>query len=320
MSALVGAALIAGAAGLMGSGMNAASQNSANQQNMEIAQMNNEWSEKMLDKQIAYNREAWDKSVEYNDKTWLRDAEYNSASAQAQRYKDANLNPALMMGSGTAGTATSASAPSANSIGLPSPSSATVQPVNYSGFSDNISNVIQHLMSIEKQENDISNANKMTDAQVAEARARIALMQEQQRGELFKNNMNEITKDLDLAIRNEDYLQAVQKRDNDALDNKLKKQQIVYNDMINKNLPERLSMELAVMASQRDLNKYNTQSEAGKMIETMKKRGYKLSKSDEKAILDAFKDQAIYGFDSWPGAISRTVNAGKRIINGFFNN
>lgn len=65
-----------------------------NQANMEIAQMNNEWNAKMMEKQMAYNTDMWNK-----------ENEYNTAANQAKRFKEAGLNPALMMGSANAGSA-----------------------------------------------------------------------------------------------------------------------------------------------------------------------------------------------------------------------
>lgn len=67
-----------------------ASQNSANQANKELAQMNNEFSERMMDKQQQYNIENWE-----------RENEYNTPSAQASRFLDAGLNPYLMMSGGS---------------------------------------------------------------------------------------------------------------------------------------------------------------------------------------------------------------------------
>lgn len=57
-----------------------------NSANMAIAQMNNEYNEKLLDKQLNYNLEQWD-----------RENSYNTPAAQADRLKQAGLNPALFM-------------------------------------------------------------------------------------------------------------------------------------------------------------------------------------------------------------------------------
>ena len=75
----------------------------SNRQNMKINQMNNEFNERMLDKQLAYQESMWNKTNEYN-----------SASAQRARLEAAGLNPYLMMSGGNAGTATAQSGASAS--------------------------------------------------------------------------------------------------------------------------------------------------------------------------------------------------------------
>lgn len=94
----LGSALTFGATDLIGSGLGLISNNQTNKTNMKINQMNNEFNERMMDKQIAYEQEMWQKNNEYN-----------SASAQAQRWRDAGFNPTLMMQNGNAGVASSGS-------------------------------------------------------------------------------------------------------------------------------------------------------------------------------------------------------------------
>lgn len=126
-----------------------ASNSETNSTNRQIAQMNNQWSERMLDKQIAYNKEQWNKEAAWNEKMWNMNNEYNSASAQAQRFREAGLNPALVMGGSNAGTASSGSAPSGNSIGLPSPSTIPMQ--SYQPDLSGVSNAILGYMNISAQ-------------------------------------------------------------------------------------------------------------------------------------------------------------------------
>lgn len=81
MDPLVGAALVAGAASLIGNIFSSSSQNSANKASINAAQMNNEFNERMLDKTMKYN----------------------SAPEQVNRYREAGLNPYLMMQGQSAG-------------------------------------------------------------------------------------------------------------------------------------------------------------------------------------------------------------------------
>lgn len=93
----------------------------------EQAQIGREWSEDMMNKQNDWNLAQWN-----------RENEYNTASAQAQRFLQAGLNPALMMGQGNAGQASSVT--SASPANAPNPSSPSAQSLNlhvpdYSGIS-----------------------------------------------------------------------------------------------------------------------------------------------------------------------------------------
>lgn len=262
----VASPLVSGAFGIGSALLGNNSQRDTNKTNMQIAQMNNEWSEKMMEKQRQYE---------------LQDQEYNSAANQRKRLEEAGLNPSLMMNGGSAGTATG------SSVGLPSPSTPNIQPLRYDGFANAINNSVQMMLAIDKNNSDISNANKNTDANVAMARAKIAREAEETRNVKFRNELNDITRDLQVQHMNEDYLRKVQERTNMEEQQKLIQQQVIAQNLINQNLPEKLAMEVAVMASTRDLNKFNSQTDAEKLISSIKKRGYKLSKNEEKAIFDA---------------------------------
>lgn len=172
LGALTGAAVLGaagiGAAGGIGSSIagNVANRKSVadtNATNMQIAQMNNEWSEKMMEKQMAYNDEMFNKQAnfqremnqttygqstqlqknqfDYNTEMWNKTNEYNSAENQRKRLEQAGLNPYLMMSGGSAGTASavngtgasagSSGSPSAGGVGLPSPSQISAQAPQY---------------------------------------------------------------------------------------------------------------------------------------------------------------------------------------------
>ena len=123
-----GSALLGAGTSIAANKKNAQSVSDTNATNMAIAQMNNEWSEKMAQKQMDYNtlmnekqfgqaKELQQIQNDYQTEMWNKTNEYNSASAQRQRLEDAGLNPYLMMSGGSAGSAvamngSSASAPS----------------------------------------------------------------------------------------------------------------------------------------------------------------------------------------------------------------
>ena len=90
-------------------------QDAANAQNLKINQMNNEFNERMMNKQNAWNLEQWQRETDYNDRVRAENNAYNSAYAQVQRFRQAGLNPTIMMSGQGAGTAQGGSTPSTSS-------------------------------------------------------------------------------------------------------------------------------------------------------------------------------------------------------------
>lgn len=164
--------------------------NAANAANKDIAQMNNEFNERMLQKQMDYNTLAYDQQVSdqwsfYNDakqNAWdMFNAtnEYNSASAQRERYEAAGLNPYVMMNTGSAGTAaatsaTSATAPTKQGI---TPPTASPYSADYSGIMQGLGQAIDQLSSIPDKAKTIAETGNLKiegKYKAAEAIARIA--------------------------------------------------------------------------------------------------------------------------------------------------
>lgn len=92
-----------------------ASNQSANKANLRIARETNASQERMFNQQLDWNLAQWE-----------RNNEYNTPTAQMQRYRDAGLNPYLMMNGGAAGSGNS-SAP-ASGVNPPQQHTATMQP------------------------------------------------------------------------------------------------------------------------------------------------------------------------------------------------
>lgn len=120
-----GSALLGAGTSIASNRKNAQSVSDTNATNMAIAQMNNEWSEKMAQKQMNYNTMMNEKQFgqakelqqiqnDYQTEMWNKTNEYNSASAQRQRLEDAGLNPYLMMSGGSAGSAVAMNGSSAS--------------------------------------------------------------------------------------------------------------------------------------------------------------------------------------------------------------
>lgn len=186
MSSALSAVIDAGAS-LIGNIFGKKSSDNANATNMKIAQMNNEWSEKMMQKQMDYNTAQWQREAAFSEKQaadanaftkemWNASNEYNSAKNQAARLRAAGLNPAIVMSGNNAGIAqgasgAQASTPSGNSVGLPSPTSAKMQPFtpDFSGIGQAAFQGLQMQLMTEKNSAEINNLNAQAD--VARARA-----------------------------------------------------------------------------------------------------------------------------------------------------
>lgn len=136
--AIFGSALVGAGASLFGNKQNAKAMEAYNQGQKEIAQMNNEFNERMLQKQIDYNTDMWNK-----------ENEYNSAESQRKRLEEAGLNPYLMMNGGSAGTASSA-----QGVTPPTASPSNMQPMHYdySGVGNAFSSAISQMQTQQMNE------------------------------------------------------------------------------------------------------------------------------------------------------------------------
>lgn len=144
-------AIASGVGSLLGFG----SQIATNAQNYRIAQMNNQFNEKMMDKQMAYQTDMWNKQNEYN-----------TPAAQAQRLREAGLNPSLIMGGANTGTAQSA--------GGITPATAQGVIMQAPQFNGLFSQAIQNYLQLEEQKrNNLTNrANVAADTSIKLAEAK----------------------------------------------------------------------------------------------------------------------------------------------------
>lgn len=182
--------VIGGAASLLGgvfSGSKSVkAQKLANASNERIARMNNEWQRENMRMQNDWNIEQWN-----------RENEYNSASAQAQRFRDAGLNPYLAMtggaDAGTASSVTSSDAGPASEIGRQ-------LPVDYSAYNS----VLNTLNQIPMQFAQAANLGASTDKVQAEADVARATAQQLGIENMYKSNimdlsMKKMIQDLDIG-------------------------------------------------------------------------------------------------------------------------
>lgn len=92
--ATLGAAAVGGFGSLLDNLFGSNNQSSANATNVHLAQLNNQFNERMMEKQMDYNLEMWNKQNAYN-----------TPAEQMKRLKDAGINPYMALGSVQSGQA-----------------------------------------------------------------------------------------------------------------------------------------------------------------------------------------------------------------------
>lgn len=261
-------------------------QRDANRANFEIAQMNNQWSEKMMDKQAQYNLAQWEREKAFA----LDQRDYDSAKNQAARLREAGLNPALVMGGNNAGSA--ASTPSGSSVGMPSPSSATIQPLNYTGFANAIQNSIMMIMNMQKNQAETDFIRTQSDVMKAEAIAKLAKFAQETRGLRWNNDYNEAMEGIKSATENEQYLGAVIDRLIGQEQLGIAKQTRVLNDIQITHLPDQMKADIALKLASAEYQGTTDLAKDLKFFE--KKYGRKLTKDELKTIFEAWKQNIVY--------------------------
>lgn len=145
--------LLGGIGSIISGSQHVAAQREANKANLQIAQMNNAFNERMLERQQQYNIE-----------NWQRQADYDSAVQQVARFREAGINPYMAMTGG-------ASAGMSSGINGTTPptadTSGTQLPVDYSGYSraaELMTNSLQNAVSLDL-------ANSSNRAEIAKKKA-----------------------------------------------------------------------------------------------------------------------------------------------------
>ena len=108
---------LGGLAGVASAGANYRSQNKTNQLNYQMFKEQQKYDKEMYEQQLADTWEMWNATNEYN-----------SASNQVSRLKEAGLNPAMMLGSMNAGSASASSTPSLAATARPNMQAPQIDP------------------------------------------------------------------------------------------------------------------------------------------------------------------------------------------------
>jgi hypothetical protein len=110
-------AMASGIAGIASASTNYRSQNKINQLNYQMFKEQQKYDKEMYEQQLADTWEMWNATNEYN-----------SASNQVSRLKEAGLNPAMMLGSMNAGSASTSSTPSLAATARPNMQAPQIDP------------------------------------------------------------------------------------------------------------------------------------------------------------------------------------------------
>lgn len=265
------------------------STNKTNQTNLKIAQMNNEWSERMMQKQMDYNTDMWNKTNLYND-----------PSNQRARLEKAGLNPSLMMNGGSAGIASAASGPS-----LPSPSQAVMQPNRYQFY--DIGQAVQNAYVAEGQRKQMDSQSRVNNAtadwygakamsDIAQAFANVRNKDLQSKGQAIQNKWAD-------SMLGAQYINQI--RQNQSMEISMMnaiKQGVLMDKQIAK-YDERTNAEIADLVASTSLKYAQGQmskQELKNAIETNK--ALKLSNKEKEAIFDYVVEKAK--LDTWRFGIS----------------
>lgn len=146
--------------GLIGGIFNSASQNSANQANLQAVRETNQANRELA----QYN---WEQQV----KMWHDNNAYNSPSAQMNRFREAGLNPHLIYGQGSNGNSTSTPTPQ-----LPTMEAPRVESLRYGDAFQGIGDSVAAYFNLRKLKNETDLAESQVVAQSVENRLKLAQM------------------------------------------------------------------------------------------------------------------------------------------------
>lgn len=149
--------LLSGGLSLLGSGLSALGQRSANKENRRIAEMQNRLNYQMFQEQNSFN-----------ERMWHQQNEYNTALAQRQRLEQAGINPAMALGQIQPGQASSLM--SATPQGA---AGATMQNA-LAPLGDGISNAVNSGINSYIQTQQLKNQTALAQAEIAKKKAEVA--------------------------------------------------------------------------------------------------------------------------------------------------
>ena len=237
--------------GMLGSAIDAMSQEDTNYNNRAIAQETNEANERINKSQLAWAREQYEMEKAENrylvDQAWRRELEnrdyqnkYNSPAELAKRLRNAGFNPTLAMygggGSVGGGSVSTAASTGQNAHAnqppmIPMQTGAPMQA--YRGFGVAAQNAANYVLAVQRQQADISAMRAHTDNETLETVSKV-LQRDFQNGKL-KAEIGNILDDIRFNRENWDERSRALKVANDKVfaDQQYQETMTAYQKLIN---------------------------------------------------------------------------------------
>ena len=128
-----------------------------NEMNWEIAQMNNDFNERQFEKAQQYAVENYERQWNDTLENQWNLIEYNTPANQAQRFRDAGINPYLAMSGNNSGVATASAGGSYHSASPPTATPVQMQAphYDYSTAASSIAAAVDQYLQSKKQDSEI---------------------------------------------------------------------------------------------------------------------------------------------------------------------
>lgn len=250
------------------------------------SQMNRDFQERMLQKQMDYQTDMWNKTNKYN-----------SAKSQMDRFREAGLNPYLMMtGGASAGVAESQGSPSPSGGSSLSGGVVNPHPTSAGQFFSNLASA---------KANQASERNMNADAVLKEIEANTRaeqLLANLEKTRLGNKNQS-IINSMQFELLDATHKQILQQTNTLNAQEHLNKMETLYKSIELQYLPSKLRAEISNIIANIALTKHMTITEKWKAFETQVRglngyQQYKLSKETfdflvEKTIRDTYSNSGL---------------------------
>lgn len=284
--------------GFLGSVVNsvigANSQKQTNETNMRINQMNNQFNKEMAEQAFA-------RETAYNDRIRAEDREYNSAFAQAERYRQAGLNPGLMMQGQSAGVAQSNGVSGGAASAAPSHAMGSYTPnIQGGGVSAAITNFLQYKSEQQYKQALTQGIYIENQYKAAEAMSRIANNMTGSMANRAKARLDSTVESLQHSIFEQNKRESDQRIEESKTRAALNSAEKVYRDKEIANFERKFKVEIKEAIARTDMYAANAQLSNAEYKTELKKailteaqaQGQKISNNEAEQLVEHHIEEA----------------------------